>query len=161
MKLKMGAIMWGKNRVDEMWACINNEVVLNDKNFNVMVSSIACEVGWNIVLAVFLNCCRHWLFLLCARTPKFFFVDIFLYQLYVRCQSRFCGHGSRHGWQCLNQSYIVLCSSCIPFFDFKTSPRFSNVTPWIIHTVDFVDDVSLFFGRRSVFRWWKFLLKCP
>ena len=30
----------GKNRVDEMWTCMNNEVVLNDKNFNVMVSGI-------------------------------------------------------------------------------------------------------------------------
>ena len=26
--------MGGKNRVDEMWACMNNEVVLNDKKFN-------------------------------------------------------------------------------------------------------------------------------
>ena len=60
----------GKNRVDELWACMNNEVVLNDMNFNVMVSSITCEVGWYIVLAVFLNCCRHWLFLPCAMIPK-------------------------------------------------------------------------------------------
>ena len=100
----------GKNRVDEMWACMNNEVVLNDKNFNVMVSGITCEVGWYIVLAVFLNCCRHWLFLPCAMIPKFFSVDSFLYQLYGRCRSRFCGRGSRHGWQYLNQSYVVLCS---------------------------------------------------
>ena len=33
----------GKNRVDEMWACIN-EVVLNYMNFNVMVSGITIEV---------------------------------------------------------------------------------------------------------------------
>ena len=44
----------GKNRVDEMWACMNNEVVLNDTNINVIVSGISCEVGWYIVLAVFL-----------------------------------------------------------------------------------------------------------
>ena len=43
----------GKNRVDEMRACMDNEVVLNDMNFNVMVSGITCEVGWYIVLAVF------------------------------------------------------------------------------------------------------------
>ena len=66
----------GKNRVDEMWACMNDDLVLNDMN---------CEVGWYIVLVVFLNCCRHWLFLPCATIPKFFFVDNFLYQLYVCC----------------------------------------------------------------------------
>ena len=48
-----------KNRVDEMWAYMNKEVVLNDMNFNVTVSGITCEVRWYIVLAVFLNCCRH------------------------------------------------------------------------------------------------------
>ena len=35
----------GKNRVDEMWACMNNEVALNDMNFNSMVSCITCEAG--------------------------------------------------------------------------------------------------------------------
>ena len=87
----------GKNGVDEMWACMNNEVVLNDKNFNVTVSFITSEVGRYIVLAVFLNCYRHWLFLPRAMIPKFFSVDSFLYQLYDRCPSRFCGRGSRHG----------------------------------------------------------------
>ena len=28
----------GKSRVDEMWVCMNNEMVLNDKNFNVVVN---------------------------------------------------------------------------------------------------------------------------
>ena len=35
----------GKNRVDKMRACMDNEVVLNGMNFNVMVSAITCEVG--------------------------------------------------------------------------------------------------------------------
>ena len=35
----------GKNRVDEMRESMGNEVVLNDMNFNVMVSAITFEVG--------------------------------------------------------------------------------------------------------------------